>query len=97
MDIWASVSDFLRGTGMSVVYIGLEWDHSQEVMWLSSQDARYYLDDWFTGILLDFLNNSSSRKYEWKYIANKYVLVTCISIIGITFQIQSHQCLPMFH
>ena len=52
------MSDFLRGTGMPIVYIGPERDHSPEVIWLSAQDANYYLDDWFVGMLLDLLDNS---------------------------------------
>ena len=45
VDVWASVSEFLLGDGLPVVYLALEWDHSPEVLWLSARDACQYLDD----------------------------------------------------
>ena len=29
-----------------------------EIVWFSTQDAREYLDDWFVGILIEFVNSS---------------------------------------
>ena len=41
---------------MPVVYLSILWDHADEPIWLSASDASYYLDDWLTGMLLDFLD-----------------------------------------
>ena len=79
VDIWVSVSDFLRGTGMPIVYVGLEWDHSPEVMWLSALDATYYLDDWFIGMLIDFLDNS---------------VVVDEEMVDLVYEASNH-CLPL--
>ena len=79
VDIWASVSDFLRGNGMPVIYLGLQWDHSDELIWLSASDARYYLDDWLIGMLLEFLDTN-------EFVDEETVDLVCEA---------SNHCLPM--
>ena len=64
---------------MPIVYVGLEWDHSPEVMWLSALDANYYLDDWFIGMLIDFLDNS---------------VVVDEEMVDLVYEASNH-CLPL--
>ena len=49
---------------MPMVYLGLQWDHTPEVLWLIAQDARQYLDDWYLTMLMDFLNSSYALDEE---------------------------------
>ena len=55
---------------MPVVYVGLQWDH-----------ARYYLDDWLTGMLLDFLDTNEFTDEE---------------TVELVCEASSH-CLPLYN
>ena len=33
------------------------WDQTPEILWMSMQDLRHYLDDWYIIMLMEFLHS----------------------------------------
>ena len=55
--------------------------HLEELIWLSASDASYYLDDWLTGMLLDFLDTTEFTDEE---------------TVELVYEASNH-CLPLFN
>ena len=54
-DIQASVANYLRGNGPPQVDVCFSWDRQSEPIWLSSDDAADYFEDWLDDMLVEFL------------------------------------------